>query len=160
MAISMAPVSEPGTIPMRHSSGSPRSARERSSSSWIRASGSRARWDLPSNAPERTSTDHPGRLGHGPEEKSGLSGRTVGFMGGTAGPGDSGSDRNRPFEILYGTARQMHAIADDRAVHQSSARRDLAGVQGGLPQPLSPEGCEHAVGGPGDRVFGNAESGG
>ena len=71
MAISMAPVSEPGTIPMRHASGSPRSARERSSSSWIRANGSFARWDLPSSASERTSTDQPGRLGHGPEEKSG-----------------------------------------------------------------------------------------
>ena len=39
----VAPVSEPGTMPMRHSSGRPRSARERSSSSWIRASGSLAR---------------------------------------------------------------------------------------------------------------------
>ena len=80
MAISKAPVSEPGTMPMRQSSGMPRSARERSSNSPICASGRCARCDLPSIAPARTSTDHPGRLVQGPEEKSGLPGRTAGFM--------------------------------------------------------------------------------
>ena len=56
----------------------------------MRASGSRARWDLPSSAPERTPSDHPGRLGHGPDEKCGVLGQTVGFMRGGAGAGLSG----------------------------------------------------------------------
>jgi hypothetical protein len=74
-AISIAPVSEPGTMPRRQSAGIPRIARERSITSARRAFGSFARWLRPSSAPCSEASDQPGRLAQGPEEKLGQAGR-------------------------------------------------------------------------------------
>ena len=37
------------------------------------------RWERPRQAFSRLAKDHPGRLAHGPEEKFGTDGRTIGF---------------------------------------------------------------------------------
>src|SRR5271167_3342007 len=80
IAISIAPVSEPATIPTRQSAGMPRIARERSTTSTSRASPTAERCERPASAPASTVVDHPGRLAHGPDEKHGLAGRRFGFM--------------------------------------------------------------------------------
>ena len=66
-------------MPSRQSVGMPRMARERSITSASRAFGSLARWLRPSKAPDSASTEKPGRLAQGPEEKLGLRGRVSGF---------------------------------------------------------------------------------
>src|SRR5271166_1468091 len=80
IAISIAPVSEPATIPTRQSAGMPRIARERSTTSTSRAKPTAERCERPESAPASTAGDHPGRLAQGPEEKHGLAGRRFGFM--------------------------------------------------------------------------------
>src|SRR6516162_7464088 len=80
IAISIAPVSEPATIPTRQSVGMPRIARERSTTSTRRARPAAERCERPDRAPSSTAGDHPGRLAQGPEEKHGLAGRRFGFM--------------------------------------------------------------------------------
>src|SRR6516162_6443307 len=82
IAISIAPVSEPATIPTRQSVGMPRIARERSTTSTRRARPAADRCERPDNAPSSTAGDHPGRLAQGPEEKHGLPGRRFGFIAG------------------------------------------------------------------------------
>src|SRR6516164_3745818 len=81
IAISIAPVSEPATMPTRQSAGMPRIARERSTTSASRASPTAERCERPLSAPASTAGDHPGRLAQGPDEKHGLPGRRFGFMG-------------------------------------------------------------------------------
>src|SRR5256885_1059891 len=80
IAISIAPVSEPATMPTRQSAGMPRIARERSTTSTSRARPILERWERPVSAASSTDGDHPGRLAHGPEEKQGLAGRRFGFI--------------------------------------------------------------------------------
>ena len=77
-AISTAPVSEAGTMPSCQSAGMPSRARERLMTSAMRALGSAARWLRPSMAPDNASSEKPGRLAQGPDEKSGLLGRVAG----------------------------------------------------------------------------------
>ncbi len=77
-AISIAPVSDAGTMPSRQSAGMPRIARERSMTSARRAFGALARWLRARYAPLSASSVKPGRLAQGPEEKLGLRGRTSG----------------------------------------------------------------------------------
>src|SRR5262249_47581736 len=80
IAISIAPVSEPATMPTRQSAGIPRIARERSITSTKRASPTPERCERPTSAVSSISADQPGRLAQGPEEKHGLAGRRVGFI--------------------------------------------------------------------------------
>jgi len=80
IAISIAPVSEPATIPTRQSVGMPRIVRERSMTSTSRAKPTGERCERPASAPSSTEGDHPGRLAHGPDEKHGLAGRRFGFI--------------------------------------------------------------------------------
>src|SRR6516164_2822504 len=80
IAISIAPVSEPATMPTRQSAGMPRIARERSTTSTSRASPTAERCERPLSAPASTAGDHPGRLAQGPDEKHGLPGRRFGFI--------------------------------------------------------------------------------
>ena len=67
-------------MPSFQSAGIPRIARERSITSASRAFGSLARWLRPSIAPDSASSVKPGRLAQGPEEKSGLAGRSSGLV--------------------------------------------------------------------------------
>jgi hypothetical protein len=80
MAISIAPVSEPATMPSLQSDGSSRIARERSMTSKSCASPTDERCERPTSAFSRTAGDQPGRFAQGPEEKHGFAGRRVGFM--------------------------------------------------------------------------------
>src|SRR5579871_3121263 len=80
-AISIAPVSEPGTMPSRQSAGICRRARLRSITSASLALPAFERWERPRQAAFSASSDQPGRLAQGPEEKYGRSGRFVGFDG-------------------------------------------------------------------------------
>ena len=81
IAISIAPVSEPGTMPTRKSSGTSSTAGSGRSPpagapcrAWSGASGRGPRfW--------RFSGVHPGRLAHGPDENSGRAGRMAGLAG-------------------------------------------------------------------------------
>ena len=82
IAISMAPVSDAGTMPRRQSAGRPRIARERSITSRSFALPGLERCERPSKAPASAAGDQPGRLAQGPDEKHGLAGRTFG-RGGT-----------------------------------------------------------------------------
>src|SRR5579883_1238366 len=58
----------------------PSRCRVRSTASTIFFLPSFERWDRPTAASLRTSGVHPGRLAHGPDEKSGRAGRMVGFV--------------------------------------------------------------------------------
>src|SRR3974390_2955674 len=58
----------------------PSSARVRSTASTIFFLAVLERWDRPTAASLRTSGVHPGRLAHGPDEKSGRAGRMFGFV--------------------------------------------------------------------------------
>src|SRR5215468_1096201 len=82
IAISIAPVSEPATIPTRQSVGMPRIARERSTTSTIRAKPTAERCERPDSASASTAGDQPGRFAQGPDEKHGLAGRRFGFIAG------------------------------------------------------------------------------
>ncbi len=68
IAISIAPVSEAGTMPSFQSAGMPSNARERSITACKRCFGALARCERPSSAPASASSDQPGRFAHGPEE--------------------------------------------------------------------------------------------
>src|SRR5690606_9867282 len=78
-AISTAPVSDAGTMPMRQSAGTWRSSRVRSIAYCSLVLPTLARCERPSEASARASSYHPGRLAQGPEEKLGLAGRRSGF---------------------------------------------------------------------------------
>src|SRR3990167_5160454 len=78
MAISTAPVSEPGTMPIRKSSGTSSTWRVRSIASCRRALPSFDLCDRPRTAFWRFWGFQPGRLAHGPEENSGRAGRIAG----------------------------------------------------------------------------------
>src|SRR5205823_14918546 len=80
IAISIAPVSEPATIPTRQSAGMPRIAREPSITSTSLAKPTPERCERPTSAASITAGDQPGRFAQGPEEKQGLAGRPVGFI--------------------------------------------------------------------------------
>src|SRR5947209_20494376 len=80
IAISIAPVSEPATIPTRQSAGMPRIAREPSITSTSLAKPTPERCERPTSAVSITAGDQPGRFAQGPEEKHGLAGRRVGFI--------------------------------------------------------------------------------
>ena len=80
IAISIAPVSDPATMPTCQSAGTPRIARERSTTSTIRALPIPDRCERPTSAACNAAGDQPGRLAQGPEEKQGLRGRRVGFI--------------------------------------------------------------------------------
>src|SRR5690606_7452671 len=77
-AISTAPVSDAGTIPMRYSSGISRVERVRSMTSANFARPSGERWERPRCAPRRASSDQPGRFEQGPDPKLGSFVRTTG----------------------------------------------------------------------------------
>ena len=81
IAISTAPVSEAGTIPMRYSSGTPRISRVPSIAALSFSLPTAARCERPSGAPESLSRLNTGGLAQGPEEKRGLSGRVAGLVG-------------------------------------------------------------------------------
>src|SRR6516165_934448 len=104
IAISIAPVSEPATMPTRQSAGMPRIVRERSTTSTIRARPAAERCERPDNASASTAGDHPGRLAQGPDEKHGLAGRRFGFMG--AVPSQIGAP-----ELMGETAARQSAPA-------------------------------------------------
>ena len=80
IAISIAPVSEAATTPTCQSAGTPRIARERSTTSTIRALPTPERCERPTSAALSAAGDQPGRLAQGPDEKQGLRGRRVGFI--------------------------------------------------------------------------------
>jgi len=80
-AISIAPVSEAGTIPTRQSAGTPKIARDRVITSFNRAFGAAALWLRPSKAPSSAAKENPGRFAQGPDEKLGFWGRTTGAGG-------------------------------------------------------------------------------
>src|SRR5688500_6551711 len=77
-AISTAPVSDAGTMPMRCVSGTPRILRVRSIEYLRRDLPSFDRCERPSTSSLSLSGVQPGRLAHGPEEKYGRAGRTAG----------------------------------------------------------------------------------
>ncbi len=79
MAISTAPVSEAGTMPIRKSSGTSSTSRVAVDGFLQARLDGGARWLRPTRAPLRFSRDHPGRLAHGPDEKLGRAGRMAGF---------------------------------------------------------------------------------
>src|SRR5690606_28574594 len=78
-AISTAPVSDAGTIPMRQSAGTWRISRVSSMARSSFALPILARCERPSGASASAASDHPGRLAQGPEEKLGLAGRVPGL---------------------------------------------------------------------------------
>ena len=80
IAISTAPVSDAGVMPMRQPSGIFSTVRVRSMTSARRALPSEERCDRPRSACDRTSGDQPGRFAQGPEEKFGSAGRVFGFI--------------------------------------------------------------------------------
>src|SRR5580704_7998878 len=80
IAISIAPVSEPATMPTRQSGGMPSIARERSITSTSLARPTPERCERPTSACSSTAGDHPGRFAQGPEEKHGFAGRRVGII--------------------------------------------------------------------------------
>src|SRR3546814_10712378 len=102
-AISTAPVSEAGTIPIRQPAGIRSTERVRSMTSASFALPGDERCERPSVAAESASSDHPGRLAQGPEEKFGSEGRTDGFIDFTkrksAAPG-SGAGRENAADTM------------------------------------------------------------
>src|SRR3546814_17194881 len=72
----MAPVAEPGTMPMRGVSGSWSISRIRTMQYWRRVLPILARFERPSDSVASFSGDQTGGLAQGPEEKSGRVGRT------------------------------------------------------------------------------------
>src|SRR5262249_2036330 len=80
IAISMAPVSEPATMPTRQSGGTPRIAHDRSTTSTSRESPAAERGERPTSADDKAAAHKPGRFAPGPDEKQGLTGRRTGFI--------------------------------------------------------------------------------
>src|SRR6056297_390517 len=74
IAISTAPVSDAGTMPMRYSSGTPRMARVVSIAALSLALPTDARCERPSGAPESLSRENMGGFAQGPDEKRGFLG--------------------------------------------------------------------------------------
>jgi len=70
---------EAGTMPIRKSAGTSRTSRVRSIACLSRALPKAERCDRPAGKLRRASTDHPGRLAQGPEEKLGMTGRRFGL---------------------------------------------------------------------------------
>ena len=68
-------------MPTRWVSGTSRTSRVRSMARLSRALPSAARCERPSEAPRSASSDQPGGLAQGPEEKRGLVGRVAGMVG-------------------------------------------------------------------------------
>ena len=79
MAISTAPVSEAGTMPIRYSTGTRRISRVRSIACASLDLPVFARCERPSAASASACGVQPGRLAHGPDENRGLAGRRSGF---------------------------------------------------------------------------------
>ena len=79
IAISTAPVSEAGTMPMRKSAGTSSTSRVISIARLSFALPPLARCERPRNASLRACRVQPGRLAQGPEEKCGTAGRTPGI---------------------------------------------------------------------------------
>src|SRR6056297_3596195 len=79
IAISTAPVSEAGTMPMRYSAGTPRIARVSSIAAFSLALPTAARCERPRAASDSLSSEKTGGLAQGPEEKRGLAGRADGL---------------------------------------------------------------------------------
>ena len=78
-AISTAPVSDAGTMPMRYAAGTCSTSRVRSMARLSLALPGFERWERPRTASRRACGFQPGRLAQGPEEKCGTSGRTAGM---------------------------------------------------------------------------------
>jgi hypothetical protein len=78
IAISIAPVSDAGTIAMRWLSGMPSTWRVRSMARARRALPSLERWERPSTSIESWSIAHPGGFAQGPDEKNGRAGSASG----------------------------------------------------------------------------------
>ena len=78
-AISMAPVSDPGTMARRWESGRPSTAAVRPMASPRRTLPAAERWERPTQAAARADVDQPGRLAQGPEEKWFREGLIEGF---------------------------------------------------------------------------------
>src|SRR3954451_8973505 len=79
IAISTAPVSEAGTMPIGKSAGTSSTARVSSMARLSFALPPSARCERPRNASLRAWSVQPGRLAQGPDEKYGAEGRTVGI---------------------------------------------------------------------------------
>ena len=80
MAISMAPVSDAGTIPTSLSFGSSNISRVNVMRSLNFFFAIVDRCDRPIQAPFKTAGVQPGRFAHGPDEKKGTRGKAVGFI--------------------------------------------------------------------------------
>src|SRR5215475_12883876 len=80
IAISTAPVSEAGTMPMRWSAGTSSTSRVRSIARLSFALPILDRCERPRTASVRICRLQPGRLAHGPDEKCGITGRTPGLV--------------------------------------------------------------------------------
>ena len=80
MAISMAPVSDAGTIPTSLSSGSSNISPVNAMISLNFFLAVVDLCDRPTQASFKTAGVHPGRLAHGPDEKKGTRGKAVGFI--------------------------------------------------------------------------------
>src|SRR3990170_7139174 len=78
-AISTAPVSEAGTMPMQCSAGTSSTSRVRVTASLRRALPSPERCERPISAVLRRSGVQPGILAHGPDENCGFAGRNAGL---------------------------------------------------------------------------------
>ena len=78
IAISMAPVSDAGTMAILKSAGTPSSLRVRSIASLSLALAALDRCDRPTNAPSRARSVQPGRFLVGPDENRASVGRTPG----------------------------------------------------------------------------------
>src|SRR3546814_7641669 len=78
IAMSTAPVSEPGTMPIRCVSGTFRILRVRSIARFSRALPILERCERPSDSVASLSADQPGGFAQGPEEKKGRAGRAAG----------------------------------------------------------------------------------
>src|SRR5215468_3725415 len=78
-AISTAPVSDAGTMPMRYSAGTSSTSRVRSIARLSFALPIFDRCERPRTASVRAERLQPGRLAQGPEEKCGTAGRTAGI---------------------------------------------------------------------------------
>src|SRR5438128_3082426 len=62
-------------------------------------------------------------------------------------------DRDGAFEIEHGAAGECDPIPAQRANELAAARRDLLREELLLAEPRRPVGCQHAMGGSGDRVL-------
>src|SRR5207237_9360145 len=78
-AISTAPVSEAGTMPIRWAAGTSSTSRVRSIARLSFALPILDRWERPRTASVRVWRLQPGRLAQGPEEECGTDGRTGGI---------------------------------------------------------------------------------